>query len=76
MSAKKKASKLEVSFQASTKEKQWQKPQAAAKEMLLAIGKLAKDVAADGRKLEKVQVSLELDLSAKGTEFSGVVSEG
>ena len=70
MSAKKKTAKRKVEFGVSRKEKQWNKPQAAAKEMIAAIGQLAKE---SDDKLGKVKVTMTIDLAAKGTEISGTV---
>lgn len=75
MSAKKKPANKTVEFGASIGGKQWNRPQAAAKEMVVAIAKLASAVAADGDKLGKVQVELTIDLANKGTEFSGSVTQ-
>ena len=78
MSAKKttkKAAKRKVEFGCQTKECQWNKPQAAAKEMLLAIGKLAKDVEAAGGNLDAVSVKMDVRLDVAGANFSGVVTE-
>jgi hypothetical protein len=78
MSAKKttkKAAKRKVEFGCQTKERQWNKPQAAAKEMLLAIGKLAKDVEAAGGKLDAVSVKMDVRFDVAGADFSGVVTE-
>ena len=78
MSAKKttkKAAKRKVEFGCQTEERQWNKPQAAAKEMLLAIGKLAKDVEASGGKLGAVSVKMDVRLDVAGADFSGVVTE-
>jgi hypothetical protein len=71
----KKAAKRKVEFGSTTKERQWNKPQAAAKEMLLAIGKLAKDVEAAGGKLDAVSVKMDVLLNVAGSDFSGVVTE-
>ena len=71
----KKAAKRKVEFGCKTKERQWNKPQAAAKEMLLAIGKLAKDVEAAGGKLDAVSVKMDVLLNVAGSDFSGVVAK-
>jgi len=71
----KKAAKRKVEFGCKTKERQWNRPQAAAKEMLLAIGKLAKDVEAAGGKLDAVSVKMDVLLNVAGSDFSGVVTE-
>jgi len=71
----KQAAKRKVEFGCTTKERQWNKPQAAAKEMLLAIGKLAKDVEAAGGNLDAVSVKMDVRLDVAGANFSGVVTE-
>lgn len=76
MSAKKKTDKKCVEFSVQTKDKQWNKPQVAAKEMCLAIGKLAKEVEADGDKLKAVSVKIAMRLDVAGSDIVGVVTEG
>ena len=78
MSAKKttkKAAKRKVEFGYQTKERQWNKPQAAAKEMLLAIGRLSKQVEATGGKLGAVSIKMDVRLDVAGSDFSGVITE-
>ena len=75
MSAKKKTAKRKVEVVVSTKEKQWNKPQAACLEVVKAIGKLAMEMKAEGKDLDAVDVRMKIRLDVPGSDFSVTVTE-
>lgn len=75
MSAKKKTAKRKIEVVVSTKEKQWNKPQAACLEVVKAIGKLAMEMKAEGKDLDAVDVRMKIRLDVPGSDFSVTVTE-
>ena len=75
MSAKKKTAKRKIEVVFSTKERQWNKPQAACLEAVKAIGKLAEEMKAEGKTLQAVDVRMKIRLDVPGSEFQVSVTE-
>ena len=75
MSAKKKTAKRKVEVVVSTKEKQWNKPQAACLEVVKAIGQLARKLKDEGKALDAVDVRMKIRLDVPGSEFQVSVTE-
>ena len=70
MSAKKKTAKRKIEVVVSTKERQWNKPQAACLEAVKAIGQLAKELKEEGKALDAVDVRMKIRLDVPGSDFS------
>jgi len=75
MSAKKKTAKRKIEVVVSTKERQWNKPQAACLEAVKAIGQLAKELKEEGKALDAVDVRMKIRLDVPGSDFSVTVTQ-